>query len=292
MSWLLLALLCAFSLASADALTKRWFASTRPLELMLLRFLPAGLLLSPVLLLRPWPELPPPFWGWIAFLLPLELAAMWLYLRAICSAPLSHTLPYLAFSPVVSALIARLLLGESITPTGGAGILLVLAGSWLLRYDRVHAGAVADWLAPLRAMRHEAGPRMMLGVALLYGITSVGGKAALAFTGAAFFASFYFTLLGLLILGLLLLRHRHLPPVFRRHPGRALVVGAAMAMMALTHFLAVQQVEVAYMLSVKRTSLLFGILYGAWLFHEERLGQHVLAGTVMLAGVALLALQS
>ncbi len=291
MSWFLLALLCAFSLASADALTKRWFASTRPLDLMLLRFLPAGLLLSPILLLRPWPELPPPFWGWIALLLPLELAAMWLYLRAICSAPLSHTLPYLAFSPVISALLARLLLGEPITPIGGAGILLVLGGSWLLRYDRVHASGAADW-APLRAMRHETGPRMMLGVALLYGITSVGGKAALGYTGAAFFASLYFTLLGLVILGLVLLRHRRAPPDFMRHPLRALAVGTAMAVMALTHFLAVQQVEVAYMLSVKRTSLLFGILYGAWLFREERLGRHLLAGTVMLSGVVLLAAQA
>ena len=46
----------------------------------------------------------------------------------------------------------------------------------------------------------------------------------------------------------------------------------------------------AYMIAVKRTSLLFGILYGAMLFGEAHLGRHLLAGTLMVAGVAAIAL--
>jgi hypothetical protein len=40
---------------------------------------------------------------------------------------------------------------------------------------------------------------------------------------------------------------------------------------------------------VKRTSLLFGILYGALLFREANLGRNLVAGTLMVAGVALVA---
>jgi drug/metabolite transporter (DMT)-like permease len=40
---------------------------------------------------------------------------------------------------------------------------------------------------------------------------------------------------------------------------------------------------------VKRTSLLFGILYGAVLFREERLAWNLVAGALMVAGVALIA---
>jgi drug/metabolite transporter (DMT)-like permease len=43
------------------------------------------------------------------------------------------------------------------------------------------------------------------------------------------------------------------------------------------------------MIAVKRTSLLFGILYGALLFHERGLGMHLVAGTLMLGGVFLIA---
>jgi uncharacterized membrane protein len=65
-----------------------------------------------------------------------------------------------------------------------------------------------------------------------------------------------------------------------------------MGAMLLTHFTAIAQVEVAYMISVKRTSLLFGIVYGAVLFSERRLGVHLLAGTLMVIGVALIAFSS
>ncbi|MEN8177083.1 MAG: EamA family transporter, partial [Pseudomonadota bacterium] len=45
-----------------------------------------------------------------------------------------------------------------------------------------------------------------------------------------------------------------------------------------------------YMIAVKRTSLLFGMLYGAYLFREPGLGSHLIAGLVMLGGVALIAM--
>ena len=60
--------------------------------------------------------------------------------------------------------------------------------------------------------------------------------------------------------------------------------------MAYTHFLAIQQVEVAYMIAVKRLSLVFGILYGALLFKEPGLERRLPAGGLMLAGVGLILL--
>jgi uncharacterized membrane protein len=55
--------------------------------------------------------------------------------------------------------------------------------------------------------------------------------------------------------------------------------------MVYTHFLALQRAEVAYMIAVKRTSLLFGILYGALLFRESGMRTRLPAGVLMLAGV-------
>jgi drug/metabolite transporter (DMT)-like permease len=63
-----------------------------------------------------------------------------------------------------------------------------------------------------------------------------------------------------------------------------------MAVMVLTHFLALERIQTAYMIAVKRLSILFGILFGALLFGDRRLLRHLLAGSVMVAGVALIAL--
>jgi drug/metabolite transporter (DMT)-like permease len=94
-------LLCALSLAVADALTKKllagvscqrswwWCASASPRALLL-----------PLLVFHPPAAVPAAFWGWVGLALPLEVLAMVLYMLAIRDSPLALTLPYLAFTPV------------------------------------------------------------------------------------------------------------------------------------------------------------------------------------------------
>jgi drug/metabolite transporter (DMT)-like permease len=63
-----------------------------------------------------------------------------------------------------------------------------------------------------------------------------------------------------------------------------------MALMILTHFVALVGVKTAYMIAVKRTSLLWGIVLGALWLGEPNLRRNLLAGCVMVAGVGLIAL--
>jgi len=68
-------------------------------------------------------------------------------------------------------------------------------------------------------------------------------------------------------------------------PWRMVLVGLLMAVMAVTHFMAIARIEAAYMVSVKRTSVLFGMLAGAWLFRDMNFRQHLPAAVIMLMGV-------
>ncbi len=305
MDWFLLALLSAATLASADAATKAWLQDYSAAEISVVRFSVSGLLLSPLLLGMPAPwTLPAPFWGWLAAMLPLEIAAMLLYMAAIRDHPLSLTLPYLAFTPVFVLVIADWLLGERVSAQGMLGILLVVAGAWLLNSRHAELTRVRSWAAPLTAIVREPGSRVMLLVALLYAFTVTMGKAVLDYLPAVYFGPFYFLVLGLtmpLVWALpLRLRTRGAagaaggqwtlrgPGGLLRRPGAVLVVAALHGLMAFTHFLAIARVEVAYMIAIKRTSLLFGILYGALVFGERGLRSHLAAGALMLAGVVLI----
>jgi drug/metabolite transporter (DMT)-like permease len=289
MPWLYLTLFSAFSLATADAVTKRYLSHYPAGELVLVRFGVTAILLLPLLLIQPWPAMPAPFWGWVAALLPFEILAMWLYMKAIRQSPLTLTLPYLAFTPVFNTVTGYLLLGETVTLQGFSGIALVVCGAWLLNIDAMNNGSRLAVLAPFRAIASEQGSRLMLIVAALYSLTSVMGKGALQYVPAAFFGPFYFVLLGV-VASIVFARRDEKPwQVLIRHPWAHLGVGLFMGLMVLTHFLAIQHVEVAYMIAVKRTSLLFGILYGAWLFREHGLGRNLLAGMIMVAGVYLIA---
>ncbi len=289
MHWLGLTLLSAFCLATADAATKRYLSDYRPAEMVLVRFGVTGALLLPLLFLQEWPELTLQFWGWVAALLPLEILAMWLYMRAIRECPLSLTLPYLAFTPVFNIVTGYMFLGESVSWTGFSGILLVVCGAWLLNLDAARTGRRLDVLAPFHAIAREQGSRLMLGAAAIYSLTSVLGKGALQHVSPQFFGPFYFALLALLATTLFASRELRNWSAAGRNVRAHLLVGIFMAGMVLAHFHAIEHVEVAYMIAVKRTSLLFGLLYGAWLFGETGLARNLAAALLMIAGVYLIA---
>ena len=291
MHWFVLALLSAFSLASADSATKYWLSGYRARDLLLVRFVFTLPFLAPIVVLQPWPELPVQFWYWVAALVPLEVAAMLLYMRAIRDYPLAHTVPYLAFTPVITTLTGYLLLGETVSAAGFIGIVLVVCGAWLLNAEQIRGEQGWAWLAPFRAILFEKGSQLMLAVAVIYSLTSVMGKGAMQYTTPWFFGPFYFCLLGVVVLVLYLPAGRGLS-VLRRRIMPQLLVGFLMAAMVVTHFLAIQNTEVAYMIAVKRTSLLFAIGYGALLFGEKRVWHHLLAGSIMLAGVILIGMQN
>ena len=288
MHWISLTLLSAFFLATADTLSKRYLSHYRPGELVLVRFGVAGMLLLPLLLWEPWPSLPPVFWGWMAVAMPLELLAMWLYMQAIRSSPLSLTLPYLAFTPAFNTLTAYLVLGETITLSGFSGILLIVFGAWLLNLQATQNASGLNILAPFRAITRERGSRLMLMVAALYSLTSVTGKGALLHATPAFFGPFYFVALGATSLLLFASRDVSTWRALGRHPWAHLAIGVCMGAMVVTHFYAIEHIEVAYMIAVKRTSLLFGLLYGAWLFKETGLLKNLVAGMLMVLGVFLI----
>jgi uncharacterized membrane protein len=61
------------------------------------------------------------------------------------------------------------------------------------------------------------------------------------------------------------------------------------AIMVITHFKAISLIEVSYMVSVKRLSILFGVIYGVMLFKETNIKERFLGATVMVSGIIVLA---
>ncbi|MCB1775148.1 MAG: EamA family transporter, partial [Gammaproteobacteria bacterium] len=171
-----------------------------------------------------------------------------------------------------------------------AGIVLVVAGSWLLNFEQAGRLTLARLIAPLKAIVSNPGSRLMLGAATIYAVTSVGGKSAMNWMPAEQFGAFYFSLLSLVTLVFVLLTRPAAIKVQRFGFWPPLIIAGSMALMVVTHFLALAQVEAAYMIAVKRTSMLFGMVYGVLLFQERHLGRHLFAGAVIVAGVMTISL--
>ncbi len=286
LTWFFLALTAALSTAAVDTLSKKFFSDLTAFEMGLIRVAYALPCLAGGFLLVPRPELDATFWVCLGVGLPLEVTAMLLYMRAIKVSPLSLTVPFLAFTPAFVILTGYLFLGEVLTAQGVTGIGLVVIGSYVLNLSR----ARERWLAPVTAVFREQGSWLMLLTGFIYSFTATLGKMAILHSSPPFFGVTYF----LCVLGLMLLLCPFVPGARLKHlvrrPVPGLFVGLSTSAMVFSHTMAISLVEAAYMLAIKRTSLLFGVILGAVVFRETRIRERFLGVSIMLAGVFLIVL--
>jgi len=287
--WIPITLCCAFSLATSDALTKRALAARFNEYLVawfrLLLMLPFLLVLLAAI---PMPRILPGFVPAVLVALPLELLALILYIKALKLSPLGLTVPFLALTPVFLLILPYVLLGERITLAGGAGILLIAAGSYALNAQSLNAGL----LAPFRAIFKEKGSLCMIGVAVLYSFSATLVKKAITCSSPLFFAGLYPILLFICLTPVALwMGRQELRPSGVRRLLRATLLPSFFSFgEEIFGVIALSLTNVAYMIAVKRLSLLMGMVYGHLLFKEENLRERLAGGGLMVAGVALIVL--
>lgn len=288
-TWVALAFASAVFLAASDALAKRSLEGDDEHLVAGFRLIFSLPLLVITLFFIPVPSLDAAFYRAFLIALPVEAITVVLYIKALKESPLSLTMPFLALTPVFLIFFSYILLGEKVSLSGAAGILLIAAGSYLLNISRVREGLCQ----PLRAITKEKGAVYMIIVALLYSVTSSMGKMAIEHSSPLFFGAVYFIGLNLIYLPYGLTRG-----VTRHGSGlreylssgryrRQIIPGIFYALMVLTHMSAMKLTKVAYMVSVKRSSLLISILFGYLLFREEHIRDRFLGAALMFAGFVL-----
>ena len=126
--------------------------------------------------------------------------------------------------------------------------------------------------------------------ALIYSITSSLGKMAITNSSPVFFGSFYFILMTILFTPIALSKNKGKLVIIRKDILPLAVIGVTYSLMIIFHMLAMSLAKVAYMISVKRMSLLFSILYGHLLFKEEKIAERTFGGILMFIGFVLIVL--
>jgi len=284
-SWFFLSLLAAFSLATSDALTKKFFSDQPPYAMGLIRLgyaLP-WLLIS--LFFIPLVAADMTFWLCILIGLPLEVFALYCYMKALKASPISLSVPFLAFTPGFIILTGWMLLGEKISAGGFWGIVLIIAGAYCLNISKAKYGI----LGPLRAIFTEPGSRLMLFVSFIYAFTSTIGKLAINHSNPYFFGIIYNVAFTALMFVFLPLAVKTGPRKdLTKKPFIGLILGIIVSVAIFSHVLAISMTNVAYMISLKRTSLLFGVIYGALLSKEEKIAERLTGAAIMITGVFLI----
>lgn len=218
-------------------------------------------------------------------------AASLLFVQAVSLSPLSLTMPYLAFTPVVATGVAAVVLREVPNLQGLIGIGLVGSGALAL-----HAGREASWRTLITAPLYEPGSWRMLQVAAIWGTTSSLDKIAIGHGSEALLA-FWIAVGSALVLAAarwtgMVEGRSAWKTDHKRQQTLLLLCGAAAAAggAVLFQLFAYRELFVAYVATIKRSGSLLSVVIGAVIFDEDGLSQRLPAAVLMTLGVVVLTL--
>jgi drug/metabolite transporter (DMT)-like permease len=287
MLWFILSILTAVAVASHDAWVKRFFSHLSVYEMSAYPLVYSFPVFAVALLFIPLPVLDRVFyWSFLASL-PLNGVAIMMYIAAIRTSPLSLTLPYLAFTPTFIIATGYLFLDEMPNLWGVFGILITCIGSYVLN---IEAGRKSIW-DPIKAVFKEKGSWMMLVVAFIFSFGAVIGKMAIIHSSVLFFQISFFACFDLFMLALMRLFRKIRIATFRRAPFQGIVAGGLLCAHVFFHGFAISLTKAAYMISVKRLSIVFGMIYGRLIFKESYILLRLLGAVLMISGAVIITLK-
>ena len=287
--WFIYSVLTGFFVATSACVAKILMRQNDEYAVGFLRLLLAFPLFLAMLL---WIRIPVPdhiFYKTLVILVPLEITAYILALRAIKVSPLTLTLPFLAVTPALAIITSSIILKERLSAVGIAGILLVVIGGYVLNIETIHMGI----LGPIKAILKERGSRYMIVAASIFSVTSVLGKQAINHSSAMFFAAIYFPIITVFLSPIIFLRYKK--GLIRFNFSKKtlylfLLLGFIWVLAGVSHCLAISLTDAAYMIAVKRSALFFGVIYGALVFKESNIKERLLGVSIMFLGIVLIVL--
>lgn len=286
MTWLALALATGGLVALRDALVKLGGAASDEYATIFGLSVVSALLLGAVLLVIGVPDVGPGFGRAVLGSALPNVAAYLLLARAVRLNDLSLVAPLLGLTPLFLLFTTPLILGERPTPLGIAGVLLIVAGAWLLKVGDARDGV----FGPFRALMREPGARSMLAVAFIWSVSANYDKIGVAATSPIAWPVVVHVVVALALAPIVLVRARG-GGRSRLGWSRDLVLaGVVNALQAAAHMTALTLTLVPYVIAVKRTSLLFSVALGRLMFGEGGIRERALGAAVIFAGVVLFVL--
>lgn len=264
-----------------------------------------------------WPERAGD-WGWMLAACALEMPGNWLLLRSLQRTDLSVYGPLNSFKPVVSILLAMLVLAEYPSLGGLIGIAIVLAGTCLLA-DRPENG---NWFTVWKGVVKHAGVRDRLAAAVLTASASVFLKRAMIGAEESIVLAQWCLLSWLIAVIVWLLVYRLIPKSVSdceqhtftdaslvdnknflqnlsqvNHDTKLLklflkvkvcwIAGLILAMQALTIYL-FASIPVGYALSLFQLGGIVSVFLGHRMFGEPHLWRRLLASSIMVIGAIVI----
>jgi len=283
--WSILALAGACLSALATVLHKKYFSVNNYIVIAPLSFLITAFCLLGLSWLEGFPVLLPGFWLAVITTTILNVIMSNLYYQSVIHDDISLVVPLLSFSPVIVSISALIFLHEQPTLTGLIGMLLIVAGVYLLNLQP----KMKLW-QPLTALLASKWSIYMLAVSLLAGISISFDKMSVLTSNSRFGPGLVYLLIALGYgVQLLIFKHQPLNSVINR---RSILIAATIGLITTIATIAIGEAYrltlASYVSSIHRLSILITVLLGASFFQEKYLAKRMVAASFCVIGAILI----
>lgn len=214
------------------------------------------------------------------------LIAMSLMIKSLQISGLSVSVPMLSFTPIFLLFVSYVLLKEFPTIYGLIGIFVIVIGSYILNISNAKEG----YFEPFKEIFRSKGILYMLIAAFLFSITATLAKKGINLSNPAYFMIVHYLIASLILVIFLFKRLIGNIDIIKKNFKRLLVLGISTASSELLAATAFKFAIVPYVISLKRTNVIFSALIGIWFLKEKRPTAVILGVIVMFAGVVLITL--
>lgn len=216
----------------------------------------------------------------------INVIATILYMKALSHGDISQVMPMLSFTPLFLLVTSPIIVGEFPNLMGTIGVILVVAGSYLLNIKEKGKGL----LYPFRSLLKNSGTRYMLMVAFLYSFSSNFDKVSIQNSSIIqhliFINAFIFISLTIIVF----FKKDVKFPELNEGKNDLILMSFFMTLMLTFHMLALSMTLVAYVISLKRLSGVISVLWGYIFLKEGDIASRLSGSAVMFAGVLFIVL--
>ena len=230
------------------------------------------------------PKTTPMFYLVIFINIIIFFLAQMLMIKSLEMSNLSISIPMLSFTPIFLLLTSYLMLNEFPTLAGLLGVLLVVLGSYVLNIHEANQG----YLEPIKSLFRNKGIFYMVIVAFLYSLCANLGKIGVNLSNAAYYMFIFYLIYSILLFIIFFKNIKSHVTVLRKNLNYFALAGFSTAASEIFLGIAYKYSIVPYIISLKRTSILFAVLIGIFLFKEKSIKQAVIGSAIMFIGVLII----
>lgn len=192
--------------------------------------------------------------------------------------------PMYAISPILVLGTSFMILGETPSLLGAAGVVLIALGAYTLKVERTDT-----ILEPLKKLWEERGVQLIMVVILIYSVTANTDKIGVNMSSPVMWPLTIYTLSSLFMLPVMMKKSGDWRGKVRKEWKPLALLGGLGGVSIIMQMTAIKLTLVSYVISIKRLSIPLTVILSYFLLKEkESFKQRIIGSMIMAIGALLI----